>query len=269
MLIPGIAMSEVLSSQGSIELVDKWGSDAKIIEAARMSTGKGFLGWEPQTQWNCCKFQRTDDEESKQQVPCPHCGKMMNPISLHKGDKKLLKYLYVNKHHTPFERCGASFEIKAPIFVVREWHRHRTQSYNELSGRYTEMPHAFYVPSLERIMEGKQATSNKQGSQTGIMLHDAELIQAQIHTINAACRSQYEELRAQGLSNELARLILPLNQMTKFRASANLRNWMNFLKLRLDKSAQWEIRQYAIELNKVLSAEFPRSMALFNGDVAE
>src|SRR6185295_451000 len=100
-------MSFLVLDRGYVRLVDVWGSDRTIIEAARMSTGKGFLGW---------------GDEGKP------------------GDEKLLRFLWENKHATPFEMAGATFEIEAPIFVFREWHRHRTQSYNEMSARYTPLP---------------------------------------------------------------------------------------------------------------------------------
>src|SRR3990167_8524449 len=109
-------MAQVLD-HGYVELIEVWGSEERIIESARMSTNRGFNGWDK--------------------------------------DEKLLRYLYENKHLTPFEQCGLTLEVQAPIFVVREWMRHRTQSYNELSGRYSEMPHLFYIPSIERLMNGK------------------------------------------------------------------------------------------------------------------
>src|SRR5690606_23323400 len=94
---------------GYVRLVEAWGSDERIIEAARMSTGKGFLGWGPK-------------EDGKP------------------GDEKLLRYLWEHKHATPFEMAGLVVEVQAPIFVFREWHRHRTQSFSELSARYVPMP---------------------------------------------------------------------------------------------------------------------------------
>src|ERR1041385_5991189 len=96
---------------GYIQLIETWGSDERIVEAARISTNKGFLGW----------------------------GTTEAP-----GDEKLLRYLYEHKHATPFEMAGMIVEVQAPIFVFREWHRHRTQSYNELSARYTLLPDTNY-----------------------------------------------------------------------------------------------------------------------------
>src|SRR5438105_1019122 len=114
---------------GYVRLIESWGSDERIIESARMSTDKGFKGW-PE-------------------------------------DEKLLRFLWQNKHHTPFEMAGLTIEVQAPLIVFREWHRHRTQSYNEMSGRYTVLPDLYYVPCLERVMNGKQSSKNKQGSELG------------------------------------------------------------------------------------------------------
>jgi thymidylate synthase ThyX len=112
---------------GYVNLVETWGSDERIIEAARMSTDGAFRGWD--------------------------------------HDLKLLSYLWKHKHHTPFEMCGLTLEVQAPLFVVREWERHRTQSYNELSGRYTELPDLYYIPSVKRLMNGRQSQVNRQGSE--------------------------------------------------------------------------------------------------------
>src|SRR5690606_14996334 len=114
--------SALSRNQGShpldLKLIEPWGSDQRIIESARMSTDGAFRGW------------GTPDEP---------------------GDEKLLKFLYENDHSTPFEMAGLTIEVQAPIFVFREWHRHRTQSYNELSARHTPLPDLYYMPSLERV----------------------------------------------------------------------------------------------------------------------
>jgi thymidylate synthase (FAD) len=94
-------------------------------------------------------------------------------VGTYVGDEKLLRYLYEHKHLTPFEMCGLTIEVQAPIFVFREWHRHRTQSYNELSARYTELPNLFYIPDNERLMAAKQSKKNKQGSEDGFTDVDA------------------------------------------------------------------------------------------------
>lgn len=211
---------------GYINLIESWGSDERIIEAARMSTDKGFMGWP--------------------------------------GDEKLLRFLWEHKHATPFEMAGLVIEVQAPIFVFREWHRHRTQSYNELSARYAALPDLFYVPSLERLIAGKQAIKNKQGSDDGFTAEQAEDFQSYLRGCYSMVRSQYEQLLSQGLARELARLVVPVAQYSRMRASANLRNWLAFLTLRMAPNAQWEIRQFANAVGTLIETAFPRTWQLFS-----
>lgn len=215
---------EVLD-HGYVKLVDKWGSDEAIIEAARMSTSGGFRGWEV--------------------------------------DSRLLRYLWEHKHYSPFEMGGVVFEVQAPIFVFREWHRHRTQSYNELSARYTELPDLFYIPSIERLMAGRQATKNKQGSEEGFTEAFAKAMQVVMEKASKRARSEYEYILSLGVSRELARLVIPVNQYSRMRASANLRNWLGFLELRMAEGAQWEIRQFANAVGEIVGELFPRTYELF------
>jgi thymidylate synthase (FAD) len=219
---------------GYVEPVEFWGSDERIIESARMSTAKGFQGW----------------------------GTEAEP-----GDEKLLRFLYEHKHMTPFEMAGATFEVQAPIMVFREWHRHRTQSYNELSARYTELPDMYYMPSVERLMNAKQSKKNKQGSTSGFTSKEAEATAEVLREAYGVARAAYDGLLAKGVSREVARLLIPVSQYSKMRASANLRNWMAFLTLRTDAGAQWEIRQYAGAVQAVLLEKFPRTMALWEEEI--
>lgn len=216
---------------GYLWLVESWGADEQIIEAARMSTDGGFRGW------------GTPDAP---------------------GDEKLLSYLWRHGHHSPFEMAGITVEVQAPLMVFREWHRHRTFSYNELSGRYTEMPERFYIPSAERLALGGQSTSNKQGSGTPLDDEVVERATRVLHTSSLSAWTSYQALLMQGVSRELARLVLPLNTYSKMRASGNLRNWLHFLSLRQDAAAQWEIRQYANALHELLSELYPRTLALYD-----
>ena len=179
-------------------------------------------------------------------------------------DGKLLRYLWEHAHHTPFEMGGMVFEVQAPIFVAREWFRHRTQSFNELSGRYTALPDLFYIPSIERIMAGKQSSKNKQGSEDGFIKAEAASLQIDMVEAIHKAREVYEKLLKEGVSRELARMVIPVTQYTRFRASANLRNWCGFLTLRLDKAAQFEIRCYAEAVANLVAEKFPRSYALFS-----
>lgn len=220
-------MIEVLD-QGYVELVDLWGSDEAFIEAARMSTDKGFEGWDK--------------------------------------DAKLLAYLYNNKHSTPFEMGGMVIEVKAPIFVFREWHRHRTQSYNEMSARYIPLPDENYVPSVERLMLGANtSTTNKQAQGNGetLGLREAMTWQTDLEEAYAVCQRVYEKGIAAGVPKEIARLSVPVARYSRMRASANIRNWLGFLTLRQAPAAQWEIREYANAVGKLISETFPRTWALF------
>ena len=215
---------------GYVQYIESWGSDERIIESARMSTRKGFLGW----------------------------GADGMP-----GDERLLRYLWEHKHMSPFEMCGMTLEVQAPIFVFREWHRHRTQSYNEMSARYVEVPDLCYVPSAARLRESKQATGNKQGSGPGLSEQDAIEHQVTLSGAYHECRLAYRKLLWAGVAKEVARMCLPVSQYSTMRASANLRNWLQFLTLRLDKAAQWEIRQYAAAVLGIVEELFPRTAELF------
>lgn len=224
-------MSEIpVLDHGCVRLIEMWGSDERIVEAARMSTAKGFEGW----------------------------GTADAP-----GDEKLLRYLWEHKHATPFEMGGLIIEVQAPIFVFREWHRHRTQSYNELSARYTALPDLFYVPSPERLKAAKQSTANKQGSSDGFGDEDAAKIAECLRTCYANARYNYETLLQAGVAREVARLVIPVAQYSRMRASANLRNWLAFLTLRMNHAAQWEIRQYANVVGTLIAVAFPRTWELF------
>ncbi len=217
---------------GSVELIESWGSDERIIEAARMSTNKGFQGWET--------------------------------------DAKLLKYLYDNKHATPFEMAGAVIEVKAPIFVFREWHRHRTQSYNEMSARYTPLPADDYLPPPELVLERANAiTSNKQARGTGAVLTEdaAQAWHDEVRECYMHIERLYQRSLRNGIPKELARLIVPVGRYSRMRASANLRNWLGFLELRMAPNAQFEIRQYAAAVANLLAPVFPRTFDLARGDL--
>lgn len=255
-------MIEVLD-HGYVKIADledenTWGSDENIIRAARMSTDKGFLGWGGDPCPSC-----VNEKKLPAHLYDPHCP-VCRGSGFTSGDERLLRYLWQNKHSTPFEMAGLTLEIQCPIFVAREWMRHRTQSYSELSARYTPLPDLFYIPSIERLMAGKQSTKNKQSSEGGFIEQDAEEIEQQIKDAGEYCREIYEDLLHRGVSRELARLVIPVNQYTRFRASANLRNWLGFLQLRLGSSAQFEIRQYAQAIASIIEQEFPRTWELFN-----
>jgi thymidylate synthase (FAD) len=240
---------------GYVDFVESWGSDQAIIEAARMSTDGAFRGWGPTLCHKC------DVRGNVDGIACKACkGTRYVP-----GDERLLRYLYEHKHATPFEMAGLIIEVKAPIFVFREWHRHRTQSYNEMSARYAPLPDENYIPDVERVLirEGK----NKQASSAGTQectRDDALAWLWDLQTHYTEAQTIYERALGCGIPKELARIVLPVGRYSKMRASANLRNWLAFLTLRMAPDAQWEIRQYANAVSELISKAFPRTWELFS-----
>jgi thymidylate synthase (FAD) len=168
-------------------------------------------------------------------------------------DEKLMTFLAAHKHLTPFEHQVATFRVHAPLFVFREWHRHRTQSYNELSRRYTSANVEFYLPAKWRA----QSTTNKQGS--GQNSEYQELAREQALEVYRASLSAYELLLEVGIAKEQARMVLPQAMYTTMYATANARNWDAFCKLRCSPDAQWEIRQYANAIDAELEKVWPTS----------
>jgi thymidylate synthase (FAD) len=166
-----------------------------------------------------------------------------------------------NAHWSPFEKVRFEFAIKMPIFVARQMIRHRMASVNELSARYTELSNEYYVPTLSRMQE--QAKSNKQCSGNALPI---KVARAARQTIVSSCEASYEsytELLGLGLAREVARSVLPVNYYTEWYWTIDLRNLMNFIKLREDKHAQWEIQQYARELRALAEAVAPVAMESF------
>jgi thymidylate synthase (FAD) len=187
--------------KGFVRLVDFMGGDQGVVDAARVSYGGTSKGPE--------------------------------------ADRKLIAYLMKHKHESPFEHSVFKFHVKTPIFVMRQWIRHRIASYNEISARYTEVKDEFYVPSRWRAQDLK----NKQGSVSAAALDHAALtagFQAQVDAA-LAC---YKSLLASGVAREMARMVLPVNMYTEFYWTINARSLMNFVTLRADAHAQWEIQQY-------------------------
>ncbi len=248
-------MKTPILDHGYFEVVEHWGSDERIVEAARMSTQKGFQGWGVK-----CRVCLGNDEN------CQRCaGTGIKP-----GDEKLLAYLMQNRHETPFEMAGMVVEVQAPIMVFREWHRHRTQSYNEMSARYAPLPDFNYVPTVERCLAVNGA--NKQAhAATGAAVLTRERALDWLEQLTAYYEqgeALYQEGLCDGIPKELARLSLTVGRYSRMRASANLRNWLAFLTLRSDvvlsgKAAQWEIRQYANAVAEALRERFPRTYELF------
>lgn len=254
-----------LLDHGYLEVVNAWGSEEQIIEAARMSTGKGFKGWGPRCV-HCGTEERICGPDA---WGCITRGLGENlPHDFQPGDEKLLRYLYEHQHMTPFEMAGMTIEVQAPIFVFREWHRHRVPfGYNEASARYAPLPDVNYIPTVDRLMvRGGDHLQNKQAQGTGESLHEnnAGRFRAQLSVLYTQAQELYENALEAGVPKELARICLPVGRYSKMRATGNLRGWLNFIKLRLAPNAQFEIRMYADALWNELHKVFPRTLDLFD-----
>lgn len=175
-------------------------------------------------------------------------------------DEKLIRYLMKNRHTSPFESVVFSFDVKAPIFVLRQWHRHRTWSFNEISARYAELPAEFYVPDVDQITT--QSTDNKQ-MRTSVVHPAAGGFRDRIayHCQNA--HAEYQSLIAEGCPRELARGVLPVNTYSHMFATVDLHNLFHFLTLRLHEHAQYEIRVYAEAMLTLIEPVVPVAVAAF------
>lgn len=256
-----------LLDHGYVELIDVCGSDQRVIEAARMSTDKGFLGWGGAPCPQCDAAGRLDPKDrlyrnqdmfvaARAECVCKGSGVTV-------GDEKLLRYLWEHRHTTPFEMGWLHIEVQAPLFVFREWHRHRTQSYSELSARYTQMPDLHYLPLIARCRPAD--TANRQAAGTAPYAGDdaAQAWIARARALQTEVYSHYTAGLALGISKEVARLNTPVARYSRMRAGGNLLNWLRFLGLRMAPDAQWEIRQYADAVGEIVAEHFPRTWALF------
>ena len=207
--------------QGWIGLIDHMGTEVSATNAARVSFGK----------------MKTEFDEK---------------------DEVLLKYLVENRHMTPLEHITFSFSVHCPIFVARQWMRHRTFSYNEISRRYTTVDLEFYFPDTFR----KQSESNRQASTDEIIEKNTEA--RQIYSkITDDCFDAYEKMLELGVCKEQARAILPQNMMTTFWMTGNLRNILHFIELRDDDHAQKEIREYARAMKELIRPYIPHAIKCF------
>ena len=200
----------------SVQLIRASGSDLDVVNAARVSYGK-------------------------------------TATTVSERDKKLIKYLLEHHHTSPFEHNQLSFRIKAPLFVGRQWMRHRMNSYNEISYRYVKAPLEFYTPNYWRF----QDATNRQCS-TGAFDND-DLHKAYKESLEMAVKT-YELLLEQGVAREQARGVLPMCMYTEFIFTCNLHSLMNFMKLRLHAGAQQEIQAYAAALLSAAQEHFPISL---------
>lgn len=217
---------EVLD-HGFIRVIDYMGNDAAIVQAARVSYGAGT--------------RQVND------------------------DSGLIRYLMRHWHSTPFEMCEIKLHVKLPIFVARQWIRHRTANVNEYSARYSIIDREFYIPQPEHL--AAQSTINNQGR--GAVLEGAEAARVLEILKSDAARSydHYEEMLSQdgqqGLARELARMNLPTNIYTQWYWKVDLHNLFHFLRLRADAHAQYEIRVYAEAIARVVADWVPVAYAAF------
>ncbi len=222
-LNPKLESEKPVLDHGYVRLLDVMGDDSSPDSDARISTGVAA---------------RSEDAQTT-----------------------LVRFLLRHKHTTPFEGSVLKFEIRAPIMVIREWHRHRTFSYNEESGRYKQLDPLYYTPTPERV--AYQAKSNHQGS--GEQHPDAERFIREWSEEQQEFEAGYTELiQTHNVARELARLNMPVSHYSTFVATGNLLNWFRFLQLRMDQNAQYEIRMYANAIRELAKQYFPRSFEAFN-----
>ncbi|ABU96972.1 thymidylate synthase [Thermus phage P74-26] len=182
-----------------------------------------------------------------------------------RDDEKLIRYLLKHEHWSPFEMVEFKFHVKAPIFVARQWFRHRTASVNEISARYSVVEDEFYTPHKWRL----QDTKNKQGSVGELdELTNAHATDAYTEAVAMAFQA-YEALLQAGVAREMARMVLPVSVYTQFYWKQDLRNLLHFLKLRLDDHAQWEIRQYAEAILRLIEPLVPITVQAWKEIVLE
>jgi thymidylate synthase (FAD) len=210
--------------KGFVRLVDYMGGDGSIVQAARVSYGPGT---------------KTVRE-----------------------DRGLINYLMRHRHTTPFEMVDLKFHVKLPIFVARQWIRHRSVSVNELSGRYSILPDEFYAPEPEHI--SFQSRTNRQGrSEDEVPAELRARVLEVLRGVPETVYRQYEELIEAGIARELARICLPVSAYTEWYWKINLHNLFHFISLRADPHAQYEIRAYAQRLLECARAVAPLATAAF------
>ncbi|MFN0151463.1 MAG: FAD-dependent thymidylate synthase [bacterium] len=218
--MPTALAEKRLLDHGFIRLVDVMGDDTAVVQAARVSYGQGSKGEEK--------------------------------------DKKLIAFLMKNHHETPFEMANFKFHARTPIFVARQWFRHRWGSFNEISGRYTELAYEFYVPARLR----RQLAKNYQFEESFDAAENAR-VREQLAAHFQASYRLYAELLEKGVAKEEARIVLPLSLYTEFYWSVNARALMNFLKLRAEVHAQYEIRVYAEAALEIFRERMPWTCEAF------
>ncbi|MEM9781341.1 MAG: FAD-dependent thymidylate synthase [Pseudomonadota bacterium] len=211
---------------GFVRVIDYMGDDAAIVQAARVSYGRGTKSA--------------------------------------RDDAGLIRYLMRHWHSTPFEMCEIKLHVKLPIFVARQWIRHRTANVNEISARYSILDREFYVPAAEHM--ARQAVTNRQGRGDLLAAEEAEAVRAALAEEAGRTYGTYEGLMdpdGPGLARELARMTLPASVYTQWYWKTDLHNLLHFLRLRADAHAQYEIRAYAEAIGAVVRDWVPATWAAF------
>ncbi|MBU3699455.1 MAG: FAD-dependent thymidylate synthase [Candidatus Kapabacteria bacterium] len=210
--------------KGFVRLIDVMGDDSAIVQAARVSYGSGTK-------------------------------------KVHE-DRGLIRYLMRHLHTTPFEMVEFKFHIKLPIFVARQWIRHRTANVNEYSGRYSEMKDEFYVPDPDQVRA--QSAMNKQGrADTAFEPSEAERIRTVMSSTQERLFDEYQQLLSTDLAREIARINLPVSNYTEWYWKIDLHNLFHFLRLRIDPHAQYEIRVFGEAIAEIAKAAVPLAYEAF------
>ena len=178
-----------------------------------------------------------------------------------RDDRGLIRYLIRNWHTSPLEMVEFKFHIKLPIFVARQWVRHRTASINETSARYSVLPEEFYVPELDRIRA--QSTTNGQGSGEALDADAARDVRASMEANGGDAFDAYEFARLHGVARETARTVLPVSTYTELVWKIDLLNLLKFVQLRADHHAQYEIRVYADAMAVIVATLAPATWEAF------
>ena len=209
--------------KGFVRLVDYMGGDQRIVQSARVSYGEG--------------------------------------TKTVRQDRALIHYLLRNWHTSPFEQVQLTFHCKMPIFIARQWIRHRTARLNEISGRYSVMKDEFYVPQPDKV--SFQSKDNKQGRGEVLPLEEAMAVIAQLEREQKEAYAGYTDMLDKGVARELARTNLPLSLYTEWYWQIDLHNLFHFIRLRADAHAQYEIRAYADALAQCAKAVAPMAYEAF------
>ena len=215
----------MFDSEMHVELIDSMGNDNSVCQAARVSTGNDVAGY--------------------------------------KESKGLLNYLWREGHTSPFEHVTATFRVEVPIFIARQIMRHRTFSYNEISGRYSELEPKFWLPDTSRPLENKGS-----GAYPDLQFHEnhdevMDLTGEVMEHMSKRALSEYKMLVEDGVATEVARAILPLNTYTSFYMTGNLKNFLDFIDKRIVQNAQEEVRDVAQYMAQALDNIVPVTMEVW------